>query len=776
MNNEKHTPPAVRSLFRDIAPASAYWQAEYARLSDMELRAVTDVLHRETADGVPDKKRMPRAFGLAGEVCRRALGMTPYPVQYLAAASLASGEIAQMNTGEGKTLTSVLPAFFRALDGHGVHVITVNEYLARRDYEWNRPAYALLGLSVGLSLSGMGVDEKQRAYDADVTYSTATEAGFDFLRDGIAPRRDLRVQKELYYALIDEADSILLDEAVTPMILSGGGESDTRNYVVADTLVKHLKKTVYASLEDDEREADDFEGDYVVDEKRHSAFLTAEGIRKAEQYYRTDNLFKSENAAIYHYILQAMDAHGTLKRDVDYIVRDGRVQLVDAHTGRVMDGRRYAAGLHQAVEAKEGLDIHAESRTLSEITYQKYFMNYRHIAGMTGTAWEERREFGSTFGLRVRRIPTNRPCARIDRPDQFFQRRAESLAALTRNAEAAWKSERPVLIGTPDDRTSEEVSSLLTRVGVPHRVLSAKQNADEAALIAGAGMPGSVVVATNMAGRGTDILPGGGNPVLANRVAALGGLLVLGAQRQRSRRVDRQLAGRSGRQGNPGESIFFVSAEDDLMRLYGDGRLDPRAVLRAQERAQNADAEQRAAALEADAVLQIHRAHILSDRNRLLETDEPAVCLREIIRLQIDLLIADYPEAENNFARFRVAFVHVFGRACLPEIDGEPDAGRVYACVEDVLAEKEAQSGGLFDELARSVLLQCVDEEWTRFLEAYEELKEGYHMMSFSGRKPHEVLVESSSRMLEETNRRILSEGLRRVFLCRLEKSGNPTA
>lgn len=762
----------MNPFFERIAETAERHRRTYEKLSDEALRAVMDGLREETARGVSMNRRMARVFGAAAESCRRHLGLTPYPVQYMAGASLAKCEIAQMNTGEGKTLTSILPACLRALDGKGTHVITVNEYLARRDFEANRPVYEALGLSVGLSLSGMSTAEKQAAYQADITYTTATEAGFDYLRDGVAIRKNLRVQRGLYYAIVDEADSILLDEAVTPMILSGGGEGDVRDYKVADTFVKYLKPIVFSSIDED-MEIDDLDGDYVVDERRKSAVLTARGIQRAEKYYRIDNLADLENLAIHHRILQAISAYGTLKRDVDYIIRDGKIQLVDRNTGRIMDGRRYAAGLHQAVEAKERVEIHQESRTLSLITYQKYFSLYSWLCGMTGTAWSARRELSETYGVKVRRIPPNRPCVRLDRPDRYFATQQEKLAALADDALEAWRAKRPVLIGTPNDSRSEQVSELLAGRSVPHKVLNAKQDADEAALVAGAGMPGSVIVATNMAGRGTDIRLGGGKEPQAGQTRAAGGLLVLGAERQRSKRVDDQLVGRSGRQGDPGESRFFVSQEDDIVRLFGDekpGPLNRKSVRRAQLRAEDADFSQRKGALEADCILQDHRFNFLKERNSLLDTDDPAGVLRTMIANAVHMLREEYTDPKNRYADFRIAFHRVFGSDAMPEVTDVPDESAYATGAEKVLAAKEADAPGVFDELARAVMLQCADEAWSFFLEEFENLKTGYHLMSMGRSSPRQVLIEYSFPILRWTNEYVLREGLRRVFQCRLEK------
>lgn len=759
-----------------IAKHALALRATYEKLTDPALRQVMDDLRAQTAAGLPFTKRMAPAFAAAAESCRRHLGLTPYPVQYLAGVALANCEIAQMNTGEGKTLTSILPACLRALDGHGVHIVTVNEYLAQRDFEANKSVFEALGLSVGLSLSGMAVADKQAAYQADITYTTATEAGFDYLRDGIATQKSQRVQRGHYYAIIDEADSILLDEAVTPMILSGGGEGDIRDYIIADTFARYLKPSVHVSLTEEE-DIDSLGGDYVVDERRKSAILTSQGIDKAEQYYRLDNLFDLENLPIYHRILQAISAYGTLKRDVDYILREGLICLVDRNTGRVMEGRRYAAGLHQAVEAKEKAEIHQESRTLSTITYQKYFSLYHLLSGMTGTAWHARRELSDTYGVKVRKIPPNKPCIRLDQADAYFPSRAAKLEALADQVMAAWQAGRPVLIGTPNDMRSEQVSALLTSRQVPHQVLNAKQDADEAALVAGAGMPGSVMVTTNMAGRGTDIRLGGGDPRLAQRVREVGGVLVLGTERQRSRRVDDQLIGRAGRQGDPGESQYFVAPEDDVMRLFGEegqASLSPRRVRKAQQRAERIDCAQRKAALEADQVLQDHRANFLRDRSLLMEADQPGELLQAMIRKTIGHLMQEYPDPANHYADFRIAFCRVFGTAALPPRTEKPQAEDYAQGAQAILSQKEQEAPQVFDELARAVLLQCADEAWSYFLEEFETLKMGYHLMSLGKSSPKSVLIRYSARVLAWANEYILKEGLRRVFCCKITRSETP--
>lgn len=717
------------------------------------------------------KQNMPHILGTAGECCRRHLGLTPYTVQYLAALSLLHGEIAHMNTGEGKTLTAVMVACCKALEGQGVHVITVNEYLARRDYEDNLPVYQALGFRVGLSLSGMNTEEKQQAYQADITYTTATEAGFDYLRDSVAAKRSFQVQGPLHFAILDEVDSILLDEAITPMILSGGGEGKTDEYVIADTFARYLKPAFFPKLEED-LDIESCPADYVVDQRHNIAILTAKGIEKAESYYRIDNLFDVEHLLIHHRILQAITAYGTLQRDKDYIIRDGKICLVDRHTGRVMEGRRYSLGLHQAVEAREKLEIHQESRTIASITYQKFFSLYPELCGMTGTAWPARQEFSGTFGIKVRRIPPNRPCIRIDQHDRYFTSRQEKLEALAQAAAKAHAISRPVLIGTPSVLMSEEVCRVLDEKGIPFQLLNAKQDADEARLVAQAGMPNSVVVATNMAGRGTDIRLGNGETGAAEQVCALGGLLVLGAERQRSRRVDDQLIGRAGRQGDPGESIYFVCWEDEILRLFGpESKNEPlshRVLARAQRLAGSLDASARKGELEADSVLQEHRINVQKERDHLMDAEHPLKLLPDMITSAAQLLKRKHPSPDHHHAEFRIAFSRIFSRDALPEDPLHADIQAYLRGAEHLLHQKDAALPGEFEEMVRTVLLQTVDEGWSHFLEDFLTLKSGYRLMSLGRPNPRHVLIKHSALALSRINEHILLEGLRRVFHCQL--------
>lgn len=744
--------------------AFAHQQAS-AALSDASLQS--GIQRLKGADtGSLSSKDTALLLGLIGEVCRRKAGLQPFVVQYLAAETLLHGEVAQMNTGEGKTLVAVIAACCKALEGHGVHIITVNEYLARRDYEEHQSVFAAAGFSSGLSLAGMELSEKQAAYQADITYSTATEAGFDYLRDSVAMQPEARVQRALYYAIIDEADSILLDEAVTPMVLSGGGEGKTEDYLVADTFAKYLKSQTFAHLDED-TDIDTLDADFVVDLRQKNAMLTVKGVAKAEQYYRIDNLFDAENLPIYHRILQAISAYGTLEKDKDYLVRDGKISIIDRNTGRIMEGRRYSLGLQQALEAREKIEIHQESRTIASITYQKFFSLYHGISGMTGTAWPARKEFTGTYMMPVRRIPPNRPCIRISGKDRYYDTKEKKLAAIAAITKKAFAAQRPVLIGTPNDLASDEVSSILQKEQLPHLVLSAKQNADEAALIARAGMPGSIIVSTNMAGRGTDIRLGNGQTDAAAHIRAQGGLLVLGAERQRSRRVDDQLAGRAGRQGDPGESIFFISPDDELPRLFhpqGGAALTPRKLSGYQRLAESLDAGMRKSELEADTVLQGHRQNVLKQRTRLLEAAAPDALLCRMVAAATEHLYALYPDAERNHAAFRIAFCRTFGKDALPPSDAADKPQPFSDAAISLYRKKSAAAPHAFSETARAIMLMTIDEGWSNFLDAFLPLKTGYRFMALGKFNPRSVLVRASGESIQTMNGYILLEGMRRVF------------
>ena len=594
----------------------------YKALSEEELRGKTAVFKQRLAEGETLDDLLPEAFATVREAADRVLGLRPYPVQLIGGIVLHQGRIAEMKTGEGKTLVAILPCYLNALTGEGVHVVTVNDYLAKYQSEWMGKVYRYLGLSIGLVIPGMTPQERRAAYAADITYCTNNELGFDYLRDNMAIYKQELVQRGHAFAIVDEVDSILIDEARTPLIISGKGEDSSQLYEMADRFVSSLRKQVFAKTDEKEVQ-DDYDCDYFVDEKARTVSLTASGIAKAERFFGVDNLADAENTTLSHHINQAMKARGLMKKDIDYVVKDGQIIIVDEFTGRLMYGRRYNEGLHQAIEAKEGVTVAGESKTLATITFQNFFRLYRKLSGMTGTALTEEEEFATIYKLDVVEIPTNKPVIRIDHPDVVYKNEAGKFRAIVQQVKACHEKGQPVLVGTISIEKSELLSKLLKREGIPHNVLNAKHHEQEAQIVAQAGKFGAVTIATNMAGRGTDIMLGGNADFLAKaelaksdlpeellqeadsfaetsdpqilevrakyeellkkykasiadeaeKVRAAGGLFIIGTERHESRRIDNQLRGRSGRQGDPGESRFYLSLTDDLMRLFSTDRV-----------------------------------------------------------------------------------------------------------------------------------------------------------------------------------------------------------
>ena len=598
-------------------------EGKYQAMSDAELQAQTPALKQKLADGKTLDDILPDAFAVCREAAWRVLGMKHFPVQVTGGIALHRGDIAEMQTGEGKTLVATLPAYLNALTGEGVHIVTVNDYLAKRDSEWMGKLYRWLGLSVGLIVQGMDGDARREAYNADITYGTNNEFGFDYLRDNMVTYKDNMVQRGHAYAVVDEVDSILIDEARTPLIISGRGEDSSSLYTQVDRFVRTLRKSVVVELEDKVETDEQADGDYIVDEKHKTCTLTAKGIKKAEEYFKIENLAAAENMTLAHHIDQAIKAYGVMQRDIDYVVKDGEVLIVDEFTGRLMIGRRYNEGLHQAIEAKEGVKVASENKTLATITFQNFFRLYKKLSGMTGTALTEEEEFGGIYNLDVVEIPTNKPVIRIDDPDVVYKTEAGKYRAVIRQIKECHAKGQPVLVGTISIEKSELLSQMLKKEGIPHNVLNAKHHEKEAEIVAQAGHFGAVTIATNMAGRGTDIMLGGNaeymakselrkqglsdeliaesnsfaeteNPeILAARAAyteaykrfkvetdkqaelvrQAGGLFIIGTERHESRRIDNQLRGRSGRQGDPGETRFYLSMQDDIMRLFGSERI-----------------------------------------------------------------------------------------------------------------------------------------------------------------------------------------------------------
>ena len=677
----------LKSIYPIVDKITAL-EPEYKALTDAQLQAKTPEFKERLANGETLDDILPEAFAAVREAADRVLGMRPYPVQLVGGIVLHQGRIAEMKTGEGKTLVATLPAYLNALTGEGVHIVTVNDYLAKRDSEWMGKVHRFMGLTVGLIIHDMTKEQRQKAYQADITYGTNNEMGFDYLRDNMAIYANEQVQRGHAFAIVDEVDSILIDEARTPLIISGMGEKSTQMYDMAESFAARLKKYVVAETDDKEEEDVNIDADYIVDEKARTCSLTARGIKKAEEFFHLDNLSDPENSTTAHHINQAIKAHGIMKRDVDYVVKDGEVVIVDEFTGRLMFGRRYSEGLHQAIEAKEHLSVQRESKTLATITFQNYFRLYRKLSGMTGTALTEEEEFATIYALDIIEIPTNRPIARIDNEDSVYKTENGKYHAVIRQVKECHAKGQPVLVGTVSIEKNELLGKMLTREGIKHNLLNAKNHEREAEIVAQAGQFGAVTVATNMAGRGTDIMLGGNAEYMAKndlrkagltdeliaeatgyaetdneeilnarklfaeklaqhkaeiageaeKVRAAGGLFIIGTERHDSRRIDNQLRGRAGRQGDPGETRFYISLEDDLMRLFGGDRVTSlmermdidedtpieskmlsRAIEQAQTTVESRNFQTRKSVLEYDDVMNKQREIIYGQRKQVLD-------------------------------------------------------------------------------------------------------------------------------------------------------------
>ena len=713
-------------------------------LSDASLKAKTEEFKARLAEGETLDDILPEAFAVVREASKRVLGMRHFDVQMIGGVVLHRGNIAEMRTGEGKTLVATLPVYLNALSGKGAHVVTVNDYLARRDSEWMGRLYNFLGLSTGLIVAGLDYDQRKQAYASDITYGTNNEFGFDYLRDNMVVHADQMVQRPLNYAIVDEVDSILIDEARTPLIISGPGERSTERYYELAKIVPHLVK----------------DEDYTIDEKQKTIAPTEEGITKVEKMLHIENLYDSSNLELNHLLSASLRAYAMMERDKDYVVKDGEVVIVDEFTGRLMFGRRYSDGLHQAIEAKEGLKVERESQTLASITFQNYFRMYEKLSGMTGTAKTEEQEFNNIYGLEVYEIPPNKVLARIDMPDLIFKTKAAKYRAVVRDVVERHKTGQPILVGTTSITQSEMLSDMLTKAGIPHNVLNAKHHEQEAEIVANAGQYGMVTIATNMAGRGTDISLGEG-------VAELGGLHILGTERHESRRIDNQLRGRSGRQGDNGSSQFFLSLEDDLMRIFGAdniaGMMDKlgmeedepiehslitKSIERAQKKVENHNFNIRKYILEYDDVMNQQR-EVLYEQRRLILNNQS---LRETILHMVDNLIigsmnqyADeklYPEEWNYEGLLRhleiyflepgmltVEQMEEFGRAELQEhlID---IAHREYEQREAMIGEANMR------ELEKAIMLKVVDSKWMEHLDSMDMLKEGIGLRAYGQKNP----------------------------------------
>ena len=825
---------------------------EYSKLTDEQLKAKTPEFKQRIANGESLDDILPEAFAACREAAWRVLGMKPYRVQLIGGIILHQGRIAEMKTGEGKTLVATLPAYLNALSGKGVHIVTVNDYLAKRDSEWMGKVYRFLGLTVGLVIHGVDPAGKKAAYNADITYGTNNEFGFDYLRDNMAIYKAELMQRGHAFAIVDEVDSILIDEARTPLIISGQGDKSTQLYTVVDAFVAKLKGQRVASVDTKEEEDPDLDADYVVDEKARTVTLTARGIAKAEQQFQVANLADPENTTLSHHINQAIRARGLMRRDIDYVVKDGEVIIVDEFTGRLMYGRRYSDGLHQAIEAKEGVTVARESKTLATITFQNYFRLYDKLSGMTGTAMTEEEEFGTIYSLDIVEIPTNKPVQRIDHPDVVYKTEAGKYRAIVAQIEECHKKGQPVLVGTISIEKSEELSAMLKKRGIKHNVLNAKFHEKEAEIVAQAGKLGAVTVATNMAGRGTDIMLGGNAEYLAkaelrkaglsdeliaestgyadtdneeilnarkmfaeaeakykdeikaeaDQVRAAGGLFILGTERHESRRIDNQLRGRAGRQGDPGESRFYLSLEDDIMRLFGservmgmmeklgvdedtpiDAKILSNAIENAQKQVESRNFQTRKTVLEYDDVMNTQRKVIYEQRRKVLDGEN----LKESVQAMLSTVISNevnahmgelkHMDAENwreVCAQFRGLFLRPdefkFTDEELQQYDAQALTDLLQERASDIYARKEAELGEpLMRELERVMMLRVVDEYWMDNIDAMQELRQGIGLRAYGQNDPVVAYKKEGYEMFESMIAAIQAETIRRIFLARVQ-------
>ena len=826
---------------------------EYKAMTDAQLQAKTPEFKDRLQNGETLDDILPEAFAAVREAADRVLGMRPYRVQLVGGIVLHQGRIAEMKTGEGKTLVATLPAYLNALAGRGVHIVTVNDYLAKRDSEWMGKVHRFLGLKVGLIVHGLTGKQRQAAYAADITYGTNNEMGFDYLRDNMCIYSSELVQRGHAFAIVDEVDSILIDEARTPLIISGQGEKSTQLYDMAEMLVARFKKQVVVQVDTKEEEAADIDADYVVDEKAKTATLTARGIAKAEEFFHVENLSDPENSTINHHINQAIKAHGTMKRDIDYVVKDGEVIIVDEFTGRLMFGRRYSNGLHQAIEAKEHVNVNSENKTLATITFQNYFRLYDKLSGMTGTALTEQEEFGTIYNLDIVEIPTNRPSQRNDHHDVVYKTEAGKFRAVIQQIKDCHEKGQPVLVGTVSIEKNELLSKLLAKEGIRHNLLNAKNHEKEAEIVAQAGKLGAVTVATNMAGRGTDIMLGGNAEYLAradlvkagyseeviidatgfadtdnqeildarklfaekmaqhqavireeaDQVREAGGLFIIGTERHESRRIDNQLRGRAGRQGDPGETRFYISLEDDLMRLFGGDRITnmmerfdldedtpienkmlTKAIENAQTTVESRNFQSRKSVLEYDDVMNKQREIIYAQRRQVLDgmdiKETVLNMLRTSIQNHVALAFGAGSSLDEAAAREMLRGLEgmYFPKGAVETSAAElakkspEECQEIFtAAAEQAYGAKEAEiTPPIMRELERVVLLRVVDEYWMDHIDAMDDLKQGIRLQSYGNNNPVDVYKRESLDMFEEMVSAIQDETVRRMFSVRLRK------
>ena len=843
----------LKSIYPIVDKITAL-EDEYKQLTDAELQAKTPEFKGRLANGETLDDILPEAFAAVREAADRVLGMRPYPVQLVGGIVLHQGRIAEMKTGEGKTLVATLPAYLNALTGEGVHIVTVNDYLAKRDSEWMGKVHRFMGLTVGLIVHDLTKEQRQAAYAADITYGTNNEMGFDYLRDNMAIYKDEQVQRGHSFAIVDEVDSILIDEARTPLIISGMGEKSTQLYDMAESFACRLKKYVVTETDDKEAEDETLDADYIVDEKARTATLTARGIAKAEEFFHLDNLSDPENSTIAHHINQAIKAHGTMKRDVDYVVKDGEIIIVDEFTGRLMFGRRYSEGLHQAIEAKEHVSVQRESKTLATITFQNYFRLYSKLSGMTGTAMTEEEEFATIYKLDIVEIPTNRPVVRIDNEDAVYKTEQGKYRAVIRQVKECHEKGQPVLVGTVSIEKNELLSRMLTKEGIRHNLLNAKNHEKEAEIVAQAGQFGAVTVATNMAGRGTDIMLGGNAEYMAtndlrkagytdeviadatgyaetdnseilearqlfadklrqhkaeisgeaDRVRQAGGLFIIGTERHDSRRIDNQLRGRAGRQGDPGETRFYISLEDDLMRLFGGERVQAamermnidedmpieskmltRSIQQAQTTVESRNFQARKSVLEYDDVMNKQREIIYGQRRQVLEGMDVKDVIMNMMNTSITHLVQNAFSGVQHldmtscqellrqvegvyFPKYAVRF----SQEQLDAMDAQAVTDAFTQAAAGYYQQKEDEfTAPVMREVERVVLLRVVDEYWMEHIDAMSDLRQGIRLRAYAQTDPIIAYKKESLEMFEEMIAAIQDETVRRLYSVRLKKN-----
>ena len=843
----------LKSIY-PIADKIEALEEEYRALTDEQLQAKTPEFKQRLQQGETLDDILPEAFAAVREAADRVLGLRPYRVQLIGGIVLHQGRIAEMKTGEGKTLVATLPAYLNALTGNGVHIVTVNDYLAKRDSEWMGKVHRFMGLTVGLIVHDLTKEQRQAAYAADITYGTNNEMGFDYLRDNMAIYKNEQVQRGHSFAIVDEVDSILIDEARTPLIISGMGEKSTQLYDMAESFACRLKKYVVTETDDKEAEDETLDADYIVDEKARTATLTARGIAKAEEFFHLDNLSDPENSTIAHHINQAIKAHGTMKRDVDYVVKDGEIIIVDEFTGRLMFGRRYSEGLHQAIEAKEHVSVQRESKTLATITFQNYFRLYSKLSGMTGTAMTEEEEFATIYKLDIVEIPTNRPVVRIDNEDAVYKTEQGKYRAVIRPVKECHEKGQPVLVGTVSIEKNELLSRMLTKEGIRHNLLNAKNHEKEAEIVAQAGQFGAVTVATNMAGRGTDIILGGNAEYMAtndlrkagytdeviadatgyaetdnseilearqmfadklrqhkeeisgeaDRVRQAGGLFIIGTERHDSRRIDNQLRGRAGRQGDPGETRFYISLEDDLMRLFGGERVQAamermkidedmpieskmltRSIQQAQTTVESRNFQARKSVLEYDDVMNKQREIIYGQRRQVLEGMDVKDVIMNMMNTSITHLVQNAFSGVQHldmtscqellrqvegvyFPKYAVRF----SQEQLDAMDAQAVTDAFTQAAAGYYQQKEDEfTAPVMREVERVVLLRVVDEYWMEHIDAMSDLRQGIRLRAYAQTDPIIAYKKESLEMFEEMIAAIQDETVRRLYSVRLKKN-----